>query len=149
MSLVNAQVKIKVEWGDARCVHPMYVAEEKAYYLVGADGQVPDESIAEPFIINRDAKGKERWAEMAVRAKEAGYFFQQQPNIKILRHDTVKNDLTVFFPKKSIKPQVTITKIAPKPTVAKIANPPIATKPPTKIIPEEALMEDDSIPVEE
>jgi hypothetical protein len=148
-SLIGAQVKVKVEWNDKKFLHPQYDSETKVYYLVNHDGFMPDE-LNEPFEINKEVQGDARWAEMEQRAKEAGYLFQRQPNVNLLRHDTVKNDLSVFFPKKVQKAAATITKVATKPAVATLKKPEVATKPPTKpVVTDEELTEDDSIPDEE
>jgi hypothetical protein len=145
-ALIGAQVKVKVEWGTGRFLHPFYDAETKVYYLVNSEGGVPEE-VNEPFSLNKEIKTDEKWMEMATKAKDAGYIFQRQPLIKLLRHDSIKNDLSAFLPKKAVKPVIGITKLAQKPTVATIGRPPVAVKAPV-VLTDESIIEDAEMPVE-
>ncbi len=153
-ALIGMQMKLKIEWDD-KMVRPMYDSTNKSWHIANSEGSVMPDELAQPFALDKEKKGKDRWAEMATMAKEAGYMFQSSPYTNLLCHDTIKNDLSMFLPKKTVKAAAVITKPGakpglppPKPTVATIGKPPLAKTPISSTITDAAALEDEAIPEE-
>lgn len=136
-SLLGMQLKVKVDW-NPKAIHPYYDKDQKCYWLVNNNGEIPNE-LAQPFEINKDVKGEERWAEMALACKRINVLFQSQPNTSLLRHDTVVNDLTPFLPVTQ-KPTMGAAKTVP--TTVNKPTPKTVTKPPMK----SAILQDSQLP---
>jgi hypothetical protein len=142
-NLIGMQLKLKVEW-NPKAIHPQYDREQKCFWLVNGDGLVPNE-LAQPFEINKEAKGDERWSEMALACKRVNMLFQSQPSLSLLRHDTVENDLSPFKPvqqKPAMKATAKVTTAAPAITKP---GPKVVTKPPMV---KAAIIEDEQLPEE-
>ena len=126
-TLKGLQAKVVLEW-DAKKLHPFYDSTDKCYWIVDATETVCAE-LAEPFMLNKELKGMDRWAEMIGKCQAKGLQLQTQPYFKILPHDTIKNDLSAFFPVKKIKPipvlppkQMTFNPTIIKPTAPVMAQ---------------------------
>lgn len=121
--LVGLQLKIQVKWPE-NMLHPYYDREQKVYFLVDSNNQLVSEDLSEPFTIDKSLEGNQRWAELELRCKQHGQMFISQPNITLMIHDTIKNDLTAFLPNKPAKPAAAF-KAKP---VAIAAKPPLIAR---------------------
>lgn len=122
--LIGMQLKVQVKWPE-NMLHPFYDREQKVYFLVDSNNNLFSEELSEPFTIDKSLEGNQRWAEMELRCKQHEKLFASQPNMTLMIHDTIKNDLTAFLPNKPSKPAAAFKPATP---VSIAAKPPLIAK---------------------
>lgn len=127
-NFIGNHFQLTLSFNDKK-VRPFYDQDARVWYIVdNSKRMVADkngvliESLQQPFVLDKEKKGVERWAEMALAAQRAGFTLQTQAEVKVSAHPTIKNDLSWLSPKKE-EPKAKPALKAPSPLVAR---PPLA-----------------------